>query len=85
MTNEQIIEAALECGFSVEPATGMIYAEDGFTKVSCKHGLTELAKHFYRQGLLDGAAEFDRRDDGNGFYDPHEPAEILRKMAEVTQ
>lgn len=26
------------------------------------------------------AAEFDRRDNGIGFYDPHEPAEIIRGL-----
>ena len=26
------------------------------------------------------AREFDRRDTGNGFYEPHEPAEIVRAL-----
>jgi hypothetical protein len=84
ITNDQILEAALECGFSVEPATGMIYAEDGFTKVSCKHGLTELAQHFYRQGLLDAASHLDELQLPDLYSQPcvDETVEELRQMAD---
>jgi hypothetical protein len=32
------------------------------------------------QVLEEVAKEFDRRNNGNGFYEPNEPAEIIRGM-----
>jgi hypothetical protein len=32
------------------------------------------------QVLEEVAKEFDRRNNGNGFYEPNEPAEIIRAM-----
>jgi hypothetical protein len=48
-----------------------LYAEDQMTA-------HELAG--YRRGLEEAAKEFDHRNNGIGFYEPHEPAEIIREL-----
>jgi hypothetical protein len=49
--------------------SGQPYHFDVFVSVSQRN-----------QVLEEAAKVFDARDKGTGFYDPHEPAEIIRAM-----
>ena len=58
------------------------YAKTGDVKDHNTFDMDALKQ--YGRDLLEAAAvEFDKRDNGIGFYEPHEPAEILRKLKEA--
>ena len=69
MNREDIIRMALECGWSKE------YLEIGDERLERFAALVASAE---RERL---AKVFDELDKGIGFYDPHEPAEIIRGQA----
>lgn len=76
-TNEQVRDWAIRCG-----------DEWGSTLPEDKRFLAAVAALAYAAGAADMkercAKEFDRRDGGFGigFYDPHEPAEIIRALGD---
>ena len=79
MNREDIIRMAREAGFFIQQ--NEIYS----MSTQSDQELTEWIERF---AALVASAErerlakvFDNRDKGIGFYDPHEPAEIIRGQA----
>ena len=88
MNRADIIRMALECGWSKE------YLEIGderlerFAALVIKSLKPSLQIEFEKMFMEGASAErerlakvFDELDKGIGFYDPHEPAEIIRGQA----
>jgi hypothetical protein len=82
MNSEEIIEMARQAGFEIE--NGMFDAKvvcvDG---VSITRDLETFAKLVAAKEREACAKLFDDRNTGTGFYEPHEPAEIIRARGEA--
>ena len=98
MTDEEIIEMAKEAKLPHYWETGDIVCFDEvrhFAKLVAAHTLMNIdpSKFIggYREGFEAGVAKereacaklFDNRDNGIGFYEPHEPAEIIRARGQA--
>ena len=69
MTKDEIIDMARQAGFEhIAEANYWHPLFAKFAKLVAQHEREACAK------------VFDARDKGTGFYDPHEPAEIIRAM-----
>ena len=75
MTKDEIIRMAREAG-AIFPADGSYHC---FEIPGTLERFAALVAAHEREAC---AKEFDERDNGIGFYDPHEPAEIIRARGE---
>lgn len=79
--DSQAVVAPVEA--SVRPLSFDDWLAANERRMHCGHYSHEECMRAAWSGAMEQAAvEFDRRDSGSGgFYDPHEPAEIIRALA----
>lgn len=68
---------------AIAACNGLDFRDRDGDWILCTAELTRFAALIRAQALEEGAQEFDRRDARNpgvGFYEPQEPAEILRAL-----
>jgi hypothetical protein len=73
--NELIKEIAYNAGFITKKNNGDEWRW-GYIDQELEGKIEKFAKLIVEAC----AAEFDRRNNGIGFYEPHEPAEIIRSL-----
>jgi hypothetical protein len=80
MNREQIIQMAREARIDID-AWEPLYESDsaGFRVCACTHEELERFAKLVAEHEREACAKlFDDRDNGIGFYEPYEPAEIIR-------
>ena len=86
MTQDEIIEMARQAGFDVkewgdETLVRTIHSKGYFVVINQKlEAFAKLVAEHEREAC---AEEFDKRNNGVGFYEPHEPAEIIRARGQA--
>ena len=83
MTREDIIRMAREAGIKFSPAqfSGVLEAEIDEFSLETFAALVAAASEAKERAAC--AKVFDDRNNGIGFYEPHEPAEIIRARGQA--
>jgi hypothetical protein len=81
MTQDEIIEMAIGIGLKYRKNNNEIYTPDcDGIHIDELRLFSELVAQHEREAC---AKLFDDRNTGTGFYDPHEPAEIIRERSQA--